>query len=240
MIETIPATASTNADLAARLRHGERIAEGYWLRAERQTAGKGRAGRTWQSPAGNLACSTVVNLDESDSLPATFSLVAGLAAYDAVASVLTVPNANLHLKWPNDILYNGAKLAGILCELVDRTVVVGIGLNVQTAPHLPGRATTSLADIAGHSAIDAGDVLIVLADAFALRLAQWRQAPLSDTLAAWETRATPRGTAMNVHAEDVIEGRFDGLESDGSLRLLLADGSRRAIYAGDVILREND
>lgn len=240
MIETIPATASTNADLAARLRNAEGIAEGYWLRAERQTDGKGRAGRTWNSPAGNLACSTVVNLGAQDALPATLSLAAGLAVHDAVTSVLTVPNAGLRLKWPNDLLCNGAKLAGILCELVDRTVVVGIGLNVLTAPQLPDWATTSLADIAGHSAIDAGDLLIALSDGFARRLARWRQAPLSDTLAAWEERATPRGTAMTVHAENVIEGRFDGLESDGSLRLLLDDGSRRAIYAGDVILREND
>lgn len=240
MIETIPVTASTNADLSARLRQGERIAEGYWLRAERQTDGKGRSGRAWDSPAGNLACSTVVSLRGQDASPATLSLVAGLAAHDAVASVLTVPNAGLRLKWPNDLLCHGAKLAGILCELVDRTVIVGIGINVQTAPQLADRATTSLAAIAGHTAIDAADVLIALSDTFAHRLAQWRQAPLSDTLAAWEVRATPRGTPMTVHAETLIDGRFDGLENDGSLRLLLDDGARRAIYAGDVILREND
>ncbi len=79
MIETVATTGSTNADLVARLRAGESIPEGYWLRAETQTGGKGRSGRTWISPPGNLYTSTVVNLREGDPPPQTLALVIGLA-----------------------------------------------------------------------------------------------------------------------------------------------------------------
>lgn len=232
MIETVAATGSTNADLAARLVVGEAVPDGFWLRAERQDAGKGRAGRSWQGEAGNLFCSTVVNLRAGDPAPATLALVTGLALHDAVGAggVAAV------LKWPNDLLVADAKCAGILCEMVHGTVIVGIGVNVAAAPAVTDRATTSLA--AHGEARDTATLLAALAAAFAVRLVQWRAAPLSDTLAAWEARATPRGTAMSVHADRVVAGAFDGLADDGSLRLRLADGSIRAIYAGDVILEK--
>lgn len=234
MIETLAATGSTNADLAARLAAGKAIPEGFWLRAERQTAGKGRAGRQWLDEFGNLFCSTVVNLRPGDPAPATLALVAGLATHDALAVAGPV------LKWPNDLLIADAKVAGILCEMVGRAVIVGIGVNVAAAPSLPDRATTALAHHGDRR--DAAAVLDMLAASFAERLAGWRGAALSDTLAAWEARATPRGTAISVHAEgpahNSVTGAFDGLADDGSLRLRLADGSIRAIYAGDVIVEK--
>lgn len=234
MIETIAATGSTNADLAARLAGGEAIPDAFWLRAERQSAGKGRAGRVWQGEAGNLFCSTLVNLHPGDPSPATLALVAGLAAHDALAEAKPL------LKWPNDLLIGGAKVAGILCEMVGQAVIVGIGVNVAAAPALPDRATTALADHGDPR--DAAAVLEALAAAFAMRLARWRAAPLSDTLAAWEARATPRGTPISVHAEgpahNRVTGACEGLADDGSLRLRLADGTIRAIYAGDVIVEK--
>lgn len=231
MIETVAATGSTNADLAARLGSGEAIPDGFWLRAARQSAGKGRSGRHWLGEPGNLFCSTVVNLQAGDPSPATLALVAGLAVHDALAGIGTC------LKWPNDLLIQGAKVAGILCEMIDRTVIVGIGVNIASAPDLPDRATTAL--VMHGDRRNAAAVLEAIAGAFAVRLAQWRGAPLAATLAAWEARATPRGTAISVHAEGVVTGAFDGLADDGSLRLRLADGTIRAIYAGDVIVEKS-
>ena len=239
MIEFVAETGSTNADLARRLSAGEAIAEGFWLRAGRQVDGRGRAGRSWISPEGNLYCSTVVNLRPADPSPATLALVAGLAVHEMVADALSrggPRNGALQLKWPNDLMLDGAKLAGILCEMIDRTVVIGIGINVASAPELPDRTTTSLRDHG--SASDAAAALTALAAGFAARLDQWRECSLGDTLAAWEARATPRGTPITVHADTPIAGAFDGLDNDGSLRLRLEDGSYRAIYAGDVILQE--
>lgn len=241
MIEFVAETGSTNAVLSARLSGGEALAEGFWLRAGRQTDGRGRAGRAWISPQGNLYCSTVVNLRPGDPSPATLALIAGLAVHDMVADALSqgrARNIDPQLKWPNDLMLGGAKIAGILCEMIDRTVVIGIGVNVASAPDLPDRPTTSLCG-QGLEA-DAVVVLTMLAQHFAARLDEWRERPLGDMLAAWEARATPRGTPITVHADMPIAGAFDGLENDGSLRLRLEDGSCRAIYAGEVILREND
>ncbi len=237
MVEFVAATGSTNADLAARLTGGEHLADGFWLRAGLQTGGKGRSGRDWISPEGNLYCSTVVNLQPGDPPPATLSLVAGLAVHDLVLSAVG-EGAGPVLKWPNDLLIGGAKVAGILCEMVGRAIVIGIGVNLANAPCLADRAATSIREQGGE--MNAEQALDRLAAAFVERLAHWRAQPLGDTLAAWEARATPRGTPITVHADTRIEGAFDGLENDGSLRLRLEDGSLRAIYAGDVILREND
>ncbi|MDR7103359.1 biotin--[acetyl-CoA-carboxylase] ligase [Croceicoccus sp. BE223] len=242
MIEFVAETGSTNADLAARLAGGEAMTECFWLRAGRQIQGRGRAGREWVSEDGNLHCSTLVHLRPGDPPPATLSLVAGLAVHDAVGEALglscSTRDREMHLKWPNDLMIDGAKIAGILCEMIDRTIVVGIGLNVAAAPDLPDRPTTSLR--AQGCEMDAAAMLDTLARSFAARLAAWRAEPLADTLARWERCATPRGTPITVHADTDVAGTFDGLESDGSLRLRLEDGSRRAIYAGDVILREID
>ena len=118
MIRTLPQTGSTNADLLAALRAGERVGEGEWLVAGRQTAGRGRQGRDWFDGAGNFMGSTIVRLSPRDPSPATLALVAGVAVHETVLPQLAQPSA-LAIKWPNDLLYAGAKLAGILLERQD-------------------------------------------------------------------------------------------------------------------------
>ncbi|MEO0033744.1 MAG: hypothetical protein RIS94_3502, partial [Pseudomonadota bacterium] len=166
MIETVAEIPSTNAALLARLGAGEAIDEGTWLVADRQSAGRGRAGRSWSDGFGNLMGSTVVHLRASDVMPQTLALVAGVAAYRSV--VASAPGlADLALKWPNDLLVGQAKLAGILLERHADHVVVGIGVNLANAPDLPDRATASLAGL-GHA---------VSRDAFAVTLAaEWHAA----------------------------------------------------------------
>lgn len=235
MIERVSTTGSTNADLASRLRAGERIGEGYWLVADRQSAGKGRQGREWFDGLGNFMGSTIIRLSPADPAPATLALVAGLAVYEAVLPHCPDPSA-LRLKWPNDLMLCGAKLAGNLLERVDDCVVVGIGVNLVAAPDLADRVTVSLQDLgpAPEGGLFAGE----LARSFAQEVQRWRTFGIETLLRRWQSAGTPKGTPVTVHeqADGFVSGIFGGLMPDGSMRLCLADGSHRAIHAGDVIL----
>jgi BirA family transcriptional regulator, biotin operon repressor / biotin---[acetyl-CoA-carboxylase] ligase len=132
-------TGSTNADMLALAANGS-VREGDWLVAERQTAGRGRQGRAWVSPPGNLYASGLIRLRNDDPPAPTLALVAGVATVQALA----VPE--LMLKWPNDVVHSRslAKVAGILVERSDNNVVVGVGVNLAHAPDLTDRATTCL------------------------------------------------------------------------------------------------
>lgn len=235
MIHLVEETGSTNADLAAALRGGEGWAEGAWLVARRQSAGRGRQGREWFDGAGNFMGSTVVQVGEGGPPPATLSFVAALAVRDAAAGVLG-EGADLALKWPNDVLLDGGKLSGILLEMVRGAIVVGIGVNLARAPQLPDRKTSALADIAASPPLE--DFAASLAAAFDRRLEAWRTYGLAATLHAFLGQSIhAQGSPLTVHDTDgsVLSGSFAGLEeSDGALRLRLADGSERVIRAGDI------
>lgn len=233
MIRTVPETGSTNADLLATLRMGERVGEGDWLVADRQTAGRGRQGREWFDGAGNFMGSTVVNLAPGDPPPASFALAVGLAVYEAVLPLLPDP-APLRLKWPNDVTYAGAKLAGILLEREGVQLVVGIGVNLAAAPEIEGRATVALAALM--PAPDRDLFAGVLAVSFATELERWRSYGLDPLARRWQAAAHPPGTPLTLAppGELPLTGTFDGLTEDGALRLRLADGSLRVMHAGDV------
>lgn len=208
--------------------------EGTWLRAERQTAGRGRLGRDWASPPGNLYASTLVRLRSGDPPAATLAFVAAVAL-DEVVSAYADP-ASLLLKWPNDLMLDGAKLSGILLERSSEAVVIGIGVNLATHPTLGDRKTSSLAG-AGFGAPDPGLFLADLAEAVERWLTIWRRG-LGAVLARWQDRAHPRGTALTVRLPGGCEreGLFDGLDADGALRLRLAGGEIETIHAGDVFM----
>ena len=235
MIRILDETGSTNADLLAL---GRDAREGDWLVARRQTEGKGRAGRRWEDGAGNFMGSTVVIVRPGDPLPQTLALVTGLAVAEAVGAVPGSPDGML--KWPNDLLVDGAKLAGILLERAGDCVVIGVGLNLLRAPDVPGRKTTALAD---HGAgIDPCDFAELLADCFAATLARWRGGAWDALREAWLARAHPIGTPLSVNDRDgqPITGTFAGLGGDGAALLRLADGTTRPIHAGDVELVGNN
>jgi BirA family biotin operon repressor/biotin-[acetyl-CoA-carboxylase] ligase len=232
VIRTVAETGSTNADMLALARGG--TPEGVWLRADRQTAGRGRQGRPWSSPTGNFSGSTLVRLRQADPAVATLALVAAVALHDAVAAFH--PVAGLQLKWPNDLLLDGAKLAGILLERADDTVVVGIGVNLAHYPELPDRRTTSLASAC--SSVSVEPFAEALATSFARWLERWRGEGLMPVRSGWLARAHPVGTALSVRLPDraSVDGLFDGLDAMGALILRLASGERRVIHAGDVFL----
>jgi len=212
------------------------VAEGLWLRAERQTTGRGRQGREWISPPGNLYASTLVRLRAGDPPAATLALVAAVAVADAVGVYLPQGVQPARIKWPNDILIGKAKLAGILLERAEDAVVIGIGVNLAHHPALVDRPTTALGEHA--PAPDPASFCDTLAEIFGRWLSRWRGEGLAPVRERWLAAAHPPGSALSVHLPDGerIEGLFDGLDGDGALRLRLADGTAHVIHAGDVFL----
>jgi BirA family biotin operon repressor/biotin-[acetyl-CoA-carboxylase] ligase len=140
------------------------------------------------------------------------------------------------LKWPNDLLLDGAKLSGILLERADNAVVIGFGVNLAHHPTDTDRLATSLA--AYGIAVEPAPFLDMLADTFARWLARWRQEGVLPVRDRWVERAHPAGTALTVRLPDrsSIDGLFERLDADGALILRLASGERRVIHAGDVFL----
>ncbi|MFZ5703807.1 MAG: biotin--[acetyl-CoA-carboxylase] ligase [Pseudomonadota bacterium] len=231
-IRHIAETGSTNADAAALARAG--APEGSWIRADAQTGGRGRQGRPWVSPPGNFYGSTFVRRLSGDPPPSSLAFVAAVAL-DALLQAWTGPE-RLSIKWPNDLLVDGAKLSGILLEGADDAVVVGIGVNLAHHPLGLDRATTSLAGL-GLAPPSPADFAEELASSFAAWLGRWRGEGLPAILDRWQSRAHPIGTALRVQAPDgAVEGLFDGLSPEGALKLRCPDGHVHQVHAGDVFL----
>lgn len=204
--------------------------EGDWLVALRQEGGKGRHGRAWEADEGNFAGSTLVQVRAADPPAPSLTLVAGLALIEAVEAA--APGAPLMLKWPNDVMLGGAKLAGILLERSGDLVVVGFGVNLAAAPSFDGRKTAALkpfAEIAPQAFAP------LLAGKFAQLLQVWRGSDPAQFAQAWLARAHPAGTQLEVHSGpgERIAGTFDGIEPDGAMRLK-RDGMIDIVRAGDV------
>ena len=146
---------------------------------------------------------------------------------------IAVPDQALMLKWPNDLLLLGRKLAGILLERSGDRVAVGFGVNLAAAPELEDRRAASLGRKIASEAFAP-----LLAGSFARMLELWRSSEPSLLAQGWLARAHPVGTRLTVHGSDgeLISGRFDGLEPDGALRLSIAGGGIEIVRAGDVEL----
>ena len=235
MIHFVDETGSTNADLLSRLGAGEPLREGDWLVARKQVSGRGRQGREWFDGAGNFMGSTIVRPAESDPPPHSLALVTGLAVYEAVLPSCPDPSA-LMLKWPNDVLLGGAKLAGILLESSAAAVVVGIGVNLRAAPDLPDRKTISLSDVTTPPSLE--DFADRLAISFDTEVERWRNHGLELLLRRWQAAAHPKGTPMSVHdpSGEKMHGKFAGLDARGSLLLQSGDGKTHTVHAGDVAI----
>lgn len=235
MIEIHAELGSTSDTVMRRLAAGESFAECSWIVADRQTKGRGRHGRSWFDGAGNFMGSTFVERRHGDPAPGTLSFVTALAVREATSRYVSDAD-KLQLKWPNDILVDGAKLSGILLEGAQGGIVVGVGVNLTVAPPLLDRPTTALAKLG--TAPDRDQFAGELAEAFALEVERWRTHGLETVLRRWQASAHPFGTPLKVgeSGSEVVEGTFAGLAADGALQLRLADGSTRAIHAGEVNL----
>jgi BirA family biotin operon repressor/biotin-[acetyl-CoA-carboxylase] ligase len=232
-IRTVAETGSTNDDMAALAREG--APEGLWLRAARQTGGRGRQGREWHSPPGNLHASTLVRLRPGDPPAPTLALVAAVALHE-VATRFAITGVAIEIKWPNDLLAAGAKLSGILLERIDDSIVLGFGVNLADHPDEAARPAINMGMLGGIP--DPDRFLEALAAAFAHWLGRWRDEGFEPIRQRWLAAAHPLGTPLSTHDAGGarLEGVFDGLDQSGALWLRLADGAVRVIHAGDVFL----
>ncbi|MCC2601002.1 biotin--[acetyl-CoA-carboxylase] ligase [Sphingopyxis sp. FBM22] len=230
-MERVQQTGSTSADLLGRLARQEYVGDGHWLVADRQSAGRGRLGRAWGDGFGNFMGSVAIHLTKTDPMAATLALVAAVALTDTVKAL--APDLPMQMKWPNDLLLDGAKCAGILLERSGDAVVIGIGVNLVSSPDLPDRRTACFADYDVTFSRDLfGDALaIALMDA----LRCWRDEGVAAIVHRWLAIAHPIGTPLRV-SEQGIDGLFHGLNPDGALRLKMADGHIVEVHAGDVEL----
>lgn len=211
-----------------------------WITASSQSAGRGRLGRDWDSPKGNLFATALFEFPKPLAEAALVCFSAGLAVIDA-ARILRVQADALRLKWPNDVLAGEAKLAGILIETGQAQgrlwMAVGFGINVATAPKRPDRPTACLADLPGGAGRTAGEILTALDAAFRNRLSGLLGDGFAPTRADWLKHAAHMGKRVELNPiSGRIEGVMDGLAEDGALILRLADGSTTHVRAGEISL----
>jgi BirA family biotin operon repressor/biotin-[acetyl-CoA-carboxylase] ligase len=244
-LATFDTIGSTNAEALARARAGE--TGPIWLATTAQTAGRGRRQRAWVTHRGNLAGSILEVIDTQPAVAATLSFAAGLALEAALQTVslearMRSPgsdNVTFQLKWPNDVLAGGRKLAGILLEAETAAsgrlaVVVGIGVNVVAAPAGLPNPAVSLRDLG----IDVGaeDLFRALTEAWVEFRGAWdRGRGFGDLRRLWLDRAAGLGRPVSVQSgPSTISGIFETIDDDGCLILATADGKRVAVSAGDV------
>lgn len=224
---------STNEEALRLARSGAPAGSVVWAR--RQTAGRGRRGRAWDSPAGNLYCSVVLRPRSANA--AQVSFVAAIAVADALAALgcRVAPT----LKWPNDVLMGGRKIGGILLESSpmrrDEVAVTVVGTGVNVATH-PDDGSTALRNEGVD--VEVETVLSGYLRHLALWLERWQGEGFAPVRTAWLDRATGVGTAIEVRLHtETLPGVFTGLDEDGVLLLETASGLRR-ISAGDVFLTD--
>jgi BirA family transcriptional regulator, biotin operon repressor / biotin---[acetyl-CoA-carboxylase] ligase len=220
---------STNAEARRLAEAGE--AGPRWIVARRQTAGRGRRGRKWDTDQGNLAATLLITTPKSAADAAQATFIAALAVADLL-DVFVSP-ALVSIKWPNDILVESGRHAN-----GDLWLAVGIGVNLAHAPEGTERGATSVAerlraDLAYVPPIEAAAE--ILAETFAVWWGRWQTMGFEPVLDAWTSRLTGlNGPCVARLDNETIEGLAEGVEPDGALRLRLADGSVRLISAGDV------
>ncbi|HEY0599893.1 biotin--[acetyl-CoA-carboxylase] ligase [Brevundimonas sp.] len=234
---------STNAEVRRRAEAGE--TGPLWIVARRQTGGRGRRGRAWESEAGNLFATLLTTTRKPPAEAAQVTFVAALAVADLLDQY--APPSLVTIKWPNDVLLAGDKASGVLVESGVHPsgglwLAVGIGVNLVHAPTGTERPATALAhhlrgDIGAAPRVEAAAAR--LAEAFAVWQERWESLGFEPILDAWRAR-TPGldGPAVARLGHETVKGRAEGVAADGALRLRLADGTLRLISAGDVFFGE--
>ncbi|RUM99683.1 biotin--[acetyl-CoA-carboxylase] ligase [Pseudaminobacter arsenicus] len=249
-LEAHDSVGSTNAIALERARQGD--PGRLWVVSKKQESGRGRRGRSWATPEGNLAATLLMVTDCDLKIAATLGFVAGLSLADALDAV--VPGGRIRiapdggsgergnrfeLKWPNDVLAEGAKLAGILLEsaVLDRqraAVAIGIGVNVVAYPHDVPYPATSL-DVLGANC-DAETLFLALSDAWSQNIRLWNGGQgLGHIRKRWLERAAGLGGEVAVRVDgDVVRGVFETIDEDCRFVIRNTKGEIVRIAAGDV------
>ena len=213
---------------------------GTIVMADQQLNGRGRLGRHWASPIGNFYVSIILRPNCLIAASSGLSLLAGVALGEALTE-LGPDGSDLALKWPNDVMINGAKVAGILLENAadesGRTayVIVGTGVNIRSAPANTPYPVTSLDD-AGFQTISPLDLLATYVQKLEIWLDRWKRDGFAVVREAWRDRAFRLGSPIRLRLErEEIDGVFVDLTEGGALVIEEANGHRREVAAGDVI-----
>lgn len=238
-VVVLDAIDSTNAEA---MRRAAGLDRPTWIMARRQVSGRGRRGRAWTDPPGNFAATLLLRPGNGPAEAARFSFVAALAAHDALRT-LCGPQPALALKWPNDVLLNGGKLAGILLEgagsgAAIQALAIGIGINLRAVPAPPAIEDGALRPVSlqGETGLtlSADDVLPPLAAAFADWQARLEQSGFEPIRRAWLARAARLGETVTARiGASKTTGRFEGIDATGAL-VLTGPRGRQAIPAADV------
>ena len=223
---------STNSEARRLADAGERGP--VWIMAERQTAGRGRRGRSWETLSGNLAATLLLRPENTPGPVGQLSFAAALAVADVAAHV--APQAAITVKWPNDVLVDGKKTAGILLESGDTPdgawLAVGIGINLAQAPANTEFPATALGVFAAPPSPD--EALTMLAGAFAHWYDGWMSGGFETLRTAWLARAGGLGLPIRARLpNETRHGVFEGIDASGAL-LLNEQGRVTAIAAGEV------
>ncbi|WP_127143654.1 biotin--[acetyl-CoA-carboxylase] ligase [Pelagibacterium montanilacus] len=244
---------STNAEALAAAGAGD--PGRLWIAALSQSAGRGRRGRVWESAKGNLAATVMIRPGGDAGQVATLGFVAGVAlnrtlnalvpkgtfrsGLDGADGTSEAGKARIALKWPNDVLVDGGKVAGILLETQisarkGLAVAIGFGVNVVAAPQDTPYPAISLADL--ELGLDAPTVFAHLADNWIDCLADWNDgAGVSRILDQWRSHAAGLGSQVAIQSGgDVVRGTFEAIDDAGRLVVRDMHGHRTAISAGDV------
>jgi BirA family biotin operon repressor/biotin-[acetyl-CoA-carboxylase] ligase len=228
---------STNAEALSAARRGEDGA--LWVTAAQQTAGRGRRGRPFVSERGNLYASLLL-IDPSPADRASeLSLVAALGVHDAVCELCPALATRLRCKWPNDLICDGAKFAGILVEgesAAGRPLAVVVGIGVNCTRHPPGMSFPATDLAAAGASVGPDALLRALSRTMRLRLSEWdRGGGFAAIRTAWLARATGLGEVIRVSLpEREIHGRFENLDAAGRLLLRREDSTLEVITAADI------
>jgi BirA family biotin operon repressor/biotin-[acetyl-CoA-carboxylase] ligase len=236
-VEVVPETGSTNADLLAR---APALAAPVLLVAENQTAGRGRAGRSWlSSSGGSLTFSLAWHFDGGPQRLAGLPLAVGVALAETLARL----GVQVQLKWPNDLLKDGNKLAGILIETQAAPAggtwtVIGVGLNLVMPDELEEQIGRTVAAVPWLAQMDRDTLMAALLDGLAASLREFAGAGFGAFAARWNLRHAYQGQTVRIidHGAVLHEGVAAGVDDGGRL-LLDTDAGRITIVAGDVSLR---
>ncbi|HUZ13610.1 MAG TPA: biotin--[acetyl-CoA-carboxylase] ligase [Caulobacteraceae bacterium] len=235
-IEALDEIDSTNAEARRRAEAGARGP--IWITAARQSAGRGRRGRNWETGAGNLAATHLSVTGRLPAEAAQISFVAALAVAE-LAGAYVAPGL-VSLKWPNDPLIGGRKAAGILVESGPHPagglwLAVGTGVNLATPPLAAERPATAFAEHMRAPPPPPLEALAVLSEAFERWRSLWERLGFGPIAEAWTARAHGLGARCTARlADETVIGIAEGLDIDGALRLRTASGASRRITAGDV------
>lgn len=209
-----------------------------WIVADSQSGGRGRHGRVWTSPPGNLYATLLLTEPCAQARAPELGFVASLALHDAINRCTGLDMPDLALKWPNDLLMRGAKLAGLLLEGQTMpgtgvfVVTIGLGINIGSAPEDTPYPAMALSAHAPHVTPD--EIFAALSDAFAARFAHWRDFGFPPLREAWQARAAGRGESVTIRLPaGPLSGVFQGIDAAGRLILLTSDG-QHVIDAGDL------